>query len=62
MTIVVSDELVDLLHQLAHVAKRATPDRLLGDAREPAFDLVEPTGVGRSVMNVIARVARQPRL
>ena len=61
MTIVVSDEF-DLLHQLAHVAKRATPDRLLGDAREPAFDLVEPTGVGRSVMNVIARVARQPRL
>ena len=43
-------------------AKRAAPDRVLGDEPEPAFNLVEPARVGRRVMKMKARVARQPRL
>ena len=54
------DILVDLSHQFAHAAKRAAPDRVLGDEPEPALHLVEPAGVGRRVMDVVARVARQP--
>ena len=54
------DVLVDLLHQLAHAAKRAAPDGLLSNQAEPALDLVELAGVGRRVMNVIARMTCQP--
>ena len=52
--------LVDLSHQFAHAAKRAAPDRLLGDEPEPALDLVEPACVSGCVMDVIARVAGEP--
>ena len=60
--VVLRDVLVDLLHQFAHAAKRAAPDGLLSDQSAPALDLVEPAGVGRRVMNVIAPMACQPRL
>ena len=55
-----SDVLVDLLHQLAHAGERPAPNRLLGDKPEPALNLVEPTGVGRRVMDEEARMAREP--
>jgi len=40
--VMVGNVLVDLSHQFAHAAKRAAPDRVLGDEPEPALDLVEP--------------------
>ena len=40
--VMVRNVLVDLSHQFAHAAKRAAPDRVLGDEPEPALDLVEP--------------------
>src|SRR5271156_5359197 len=58
--IVVSYVVVDLVHQFTHAAEGAAPDRLLSDEREPALDLVEPAGVGGSVMDVVARPAREP--
>src|SRR5436309_2193714 len=42
MFIVVGHILLDFVDQLADVAKRAAPNRLLGYEPEPAFDLVEP--------------------
>src|ERR1700677_98415 len=60
MSVVVSDVMVNLLHQFADAAEGTAPDGLLGDAREPALDLIEPAGVGRSAMKVVARTARQP--
>ena len=55
-----SDILVDLVDQFADTAKRAASDGSLGDQSKPALDLVEPARVGRGVMNVISRMARQP--
>lgn len=43
--VVMSDVGVDLPHQLTDVAKRTAANRLLGDKREPALDLVEPARV-----------------
>src|SRR5271156_6873044 len=40
--VVMSHVGVDLPHQFPDVAERAAADRLLGDKREPALDLVEP--------------------
>ena len=51
---------VDFVHQFAHAAERAAPDRLLGDEREPALDLIEPAGVGGGVVDVVARMAGEP--
>ena len=60
MEIVVSDVLIDLLHQFAHTAKRTTPDCALGDKSKPAFDLVKPACISRGEMKVIAGMACQP--
>jgi hypothetical protein len=49
MQIVVSNVLVDSLHQCPHLAKETSPDRVLGDQAKPALDLVEPARVGRNV-------------
>ncbi len=57
---VVSEVLVDLVHQFAHAPERTAPDGLLRDQGEPALDLVEPACVGRGVMKVEARMPRQP--
>jgi hypothetical protein len=59
--VVVSDILVDLVHQFAHALERTAPDGLLRDQCEPAFDLVEPACVGRGVVDVEAGMPRQPR-
>ena len=56
--IVISHLGVDFLDQLADPAKRAAPNYLLSDQPEPALDLVEPTGVGGRVMEVVARPPR----
>ena len=40
--------------------ERAAADGALGDEREPAFDLVEPGGVGGREVNVEARTACEP--
>lgn len=37
--VVVSDILVDLVHQFAHALERTAPDGLLGDQCEPALEL-----------------------
>jgi len=58
--IVVADEVVDLRHQVAHVAERASSDRPLGDDAEPYLDLVEPRGVGGRVVDMEARADGQP--
>ena len=42
MGVVVGHVGVDLPHQFSDVAEGTAPDRLLGDKREPALDLVEP--------------------
>ncbi len=62
MQIIAGDIGVDFLHQLADAAERPASNSLLGDEAEPAFHLVEPTGVGWGVMDVVARPARQPGL
>ena len=38
----------------------ASADEFVGDEGEPAFDLVDPAGAGRSEMHVKARVLDQP--
>ena len=41
-------------------AMHAALDLLVGEQREPAFDLVEPGGAGRREVEVVARVAGEP--
>lgn len=60
MAIVMFNVGIDSLDQLSDVAEGATADRLLGDETEPAFDLIEPRGIGRSIVNVVARTRCQP--
>ena len=43
-------------------AMHAALDLLVGEQREPAFDLVEPGGAGRSEVEVVARVAESQAL
>ena len=42
VAVVMSHIGVDLRHQFPDVAERATANRVLGDKREPALNLVEP--------------------
>jgi hypothetical protein len=56
------DILAEFVRQFAYAAKLAAADRVLGDEREVALNLDWPAGIGRRVMNVVARVACQPRL
>ena len=51
---------INLLHQLADAGERTAPDRLLGNQRKPALDLVEPGRVGGSVVDVVSRALREP--
>ena len=62
MSIVVSHKAIDVLDQVTHRAERAAADRAVGDEREPALDLIEPTRVGGGVMEVEARMAGEPGL
>lgn len=54
--------MIDPLDQLFDRAERASTDRLVGDQRKEAFDLVEPRTVGGNEMHVPAGACRQPRL
>jgi hypothetical protein len=54
------NELIDLLDQFAHIAEGAAADGALGNQGEPALDLIEPTGIGRSEVQVIAEMTGQP--
>ena len=47
--------------ELLDTAMDAALDLLVGEQCEPAFDLVEPGGAGRREVEVIARVAGEPR-
>lgn len=55
------DELFDTPAQISDRGERATADRTLCDQAEPAFDLIEPGAIGRRVVQMEARMARQPR-
>jgi len=55
------DEGGDIGLEPIDAAMHATLDLLVGEQREPAFDLVEPGGAGRREVEVIARVAGEPR-
>ena len=54
--VVVSEILVDLVHQFAHALERTAPDGLLGDQCEPALDLVEPACVGQGVVVAVEAI------
>lgn len=60
MLVVLIDELADLALQIGDGVERPAADRLVGDQREPALDLVEPGAVGRGEVQVEARPPRQP--
>ena len=60
MEIVIDDIGVDLLHQLFDRAERAAPNGLLSDEPEPALDLIEPTRIGRRVVQMITRMTGEP--
>ena len=45
----------DIGLELIDAAMDAALDLLVGEQREPAFDLVEPGGAGRREVEVIAR-------
>lgn len=53
-------ESIDAPGQLATGTKGATADRALRDQVEPSLDLIEPRGIGRCEVNVIARPASKP--
>ena len=46
--------------ELIYAAMDTALDLLIGEQREPAFDLVEPGGAGRREVEVIAPVAGEP--
>ena len=53
-------ERVDAAHQLAHGAEGAAADRALRDVPEPSLHLVQPRGVRRREVHVVARPGHQP--
>jgi len=60
MLVVVLDEGVDLALEVGHGVEGAAANRLVGDEREPAFDLIEPGAVGGREVQGKARVLGQP--
>jgi hypothetical protein len=52
---------INLLDQFADAAERPAPYCLLGDETKPALDLIEPTGIDPSVVDVVARPARETK-
>ena len=60
--VVRGDEVVDALHKLLDAGKRAPPNRLVGDQREEALNLVQPRAVSWDEVHVPARPCAQPGL
>ncbi len=54
------DESIDLLHQVFDATERAAADGALSDEVEPDLHLVEPGGIGGSVVDVKAGPLSQP--
>jgi len=54
--------MIDLRDQILDAGEGASPDGLVGDQSEEAFNLIEPGAVGRDEMDVPARSAGQPSL
>ncbi len=52
MTVGILDVVIDLCDQFLHAAKRSPTKRLLRDAIEPDFHLIEPGGIGWSEVYV----------
>jgi hypothetical protein len=55
------DEGGDVGLEILDAAMDAAFDLLVGEQREPAFDLVQPGGAGRREVEVVARVVGKPR-
>ena len=53
--VVRGDEVVDALHKLLDAGKRAPPNRLVGDQREEALNLVQPRAVSLNPAVAAAR-------
>ncbi len=62
MSVVAFDEVVDLGHQFFDTGERTAANGLLRDEAKPTLDLVQPRGVGRGVMDVVAWPFGEPRL
>ena len=60
--VMVIDEGEDSILQFLDAAMNPAPDLTLGEKGEPALDLVEPGGVGRGEVDVIARPLGEPGL
>jgi hypothetical protein len=54
------DEGIDFPQQILDTGKRPAANGALGDETEPAFHLIEPRRISRSVVYVIAGPLRQP--
>ena len=62
MLVVVFHKGIDLALEIGNRIEGAATDRLVGDQREPALDLVQPGTVGGREVQMKARAARQPGL
>ena len=56
------DVVLDLGNEFFDALEGSTSDSFLGNDVEPDFDLIEPGGIGRSVMHVPSFVGGQPAL
>jgi len=54
------DEGADLVDEVLGAEERSASDVALRDEGEPAFDLIEPGGIGRRVMDMEAWPCRDP--
>ena len=57
----IGDEGGDGVFQLLDAAMNAASDLTLGEHGEPPFDLIEPGGVGRLEVDVVAGPPGEPR-
>jgi len=60
MQIVVLDKLFDLSDQLFHAPESSPPNCSLGDEVEPYLHLIQPGCIGRSIVDMVARMSGQP--
>ena len=60
LTVVLFDESLDLFDELPDAAKGSPADSALGDQVKPDLRLVEPRGIRRRVVHVVAGARRQP--